>query len=330
MFFISFNFHNSNLRLINYSIRGIKGLCHLYGNKKSGVILLDDKKSLVIYDDARGRYIAKTLEEKGYETEVYPGNLSSDSDKEIKTKKEALFKRIPEYELIVLPLPMSRDGKTILSDKYSFELSGFAFALCKGQTVAGGMINEETEKLLEKKGVRVIDYYKSEALQIKNAATTAEAAVALGIEITKKALFDSKCLVIGMGRIGRILSNKLALLGADVTVTARKEKDIALAEVSGYKALYTSNAAKAAESADIIFNTVPSLILDSALLSRVKNTATVIDLASKPGGTDFDFASKIGIKTIHALALPGIYSPETAAKHIAETIIDLYGGIKTN
>lgn len=291
---------------------------------------MSNKKALVIYGDPRGRYIAKTLRKDGFETDVYPDDMTVNSDNEIKIKKEALFKKIPEYELMVLPLPMSRDGKTILNDKYSFEISRLALALCKGQTVAGGMINEETEKILEEKGVRVIDYYKSETLQIKNAATTAEAAVALAIESTKKALFDSKCLVIGMGRIGRILSNKLALLGADVTVTARKEKDIALACVSGFKTLHTSNAAEGVKSADIIFNTVPSMILDSTLLSSAKSTAAVIDLASKPGGTDFEFASKIGIKTIHALALPGIYSPETAAKHIAETIIDLYGGIKTN
>jgi dipicolinate synthase subunit A len=46
----------------------------------------------------------------------------------------------------------------------------------------------------------------------------------------------------------------------------------------------------------------------------------VIDLASKPGGVDFEYAQYKGIKTIHALSLPGKVAPVTTAMYM-ETVI---------
>ena len=51
--------------------------------------------------------------------------------------------------------------------------------------------------------------------------------------------------------------------------------------------------------------------------------ALVIDLASLPGGTDFDAAEALGIRAEHALALPGKCAPDTAGALIAQTVLTI-------
>lgn len=57
---------------------------------------------------------------------------------------------------------------------------------------------------------------------------------------------------------------------------------------------------------DICINTVPSLILNQSVLSRMTPKTLILDLASRPGGTDFKYAEKQGIKALLAPGLPGI------------------------
>jgi dipicolinate synthase subunit A len=46
----------------------------------------------------------------------------------------------------------------------------------------------------------------------------------------------------------------------------------------------------------------------------------IIDLASKPGGTDFRYAEKRGIKALLAPSLPGIVAPKTAGQILANAL----------
>ena len=84
----------------------------------------------------------------------------------------------------------------------------------------------------------------------------------------------------------------LKALGA--SVTERKCEDLAWIESRGYIPLHTNNIAEYIGSYDIIFNTVPSVILDRQILSFVSKDALIIDLSSKPGGEDF-YLNKIEI-----------------------------------
>ena len=103
---------------------------------------------------------------------------------------------------------------------------------------------------------------------------------------------------MGYGRIGKILSRMLHGLGANVWVEARKYADLAMIEGHGYEPLSLGELKNVVGEFDIIFNTVPSLILDEALLKRVHPDTLIIDLASKPGGVDFESAKLMGIKVI--------------------------------
>ena len=52
-------------------------------------------------------------------------------------------------------------------------------------------------------------YFENEEVKYKNAILTAEAAIAIAINDYKKSLRDSNCLIIGFGRIGKILADIL-------------------------------------------------------------------------------------------------------------------------
>jgi dipicolinate synthase subunit A len=68
---------------------------------------------------------------------------------------------------------------------------------------------------------------------------------------------------------------------------------------------------------------VPAVILDEEKLAKLGRDCLVIDLASKPGGVDFETAKNLGLKTIWALSLPGKVSPYSAGEIILDTVLNL-------
>jgi dipicolinate synthase subunit A len=138
-------------------------------------------------------------------------------------------------------------------------------------------------------------------------------------------LHDSACIILGFGRIGKILAKMLNGLGANVYVEARKYEDIAWIKSYGYKPVLLKDIDSIISKADAIFNTIPSIILDESKLKLINKDCLIIDLASKPGGVDFEKAKEIGVKAIWALSLPGKVAPITAAKFIKETVFNIIG-----
>ncbi|MEG2939200.1 MAG: dipicolinate synthase subunit DpsA, partial [Oscillospiraceae bacterium] len=49
----------------------------------------------------------------------------------------------------------------------------------------------------------------------------------------------------------------------------------------------------------------------------------VLDLASAPGGTDFEYAKRNGFDTELALSLPGRVAPKTAGGIIKDTVLNM-------
>ena len=80
---------------------------------------------------------------------------------------------------------------------------------------------------------------------------------------------------------------------------------------SRHKTLNTKNL-RTVKRFDIAFNTIPRLIFDRELLMNTDTNTLIIDLASLPGGVDFDTAEKLGIYAVRALSLPGKCAPKTS------------------
>lgn len=168
----------------------------------------------------------------------------------------------------------------------------------------------------------IYDYFAREEFEILNALPTAEGAVEVAMNRYEGTIAQSKCLVVGFGRIGKILARILAALNADVTVTARQESDFAYISALGYKSMHT-NRIKAVKQFDIVFNTVPAMIFDKELLMNTDRDTLIIDLASLPGGVDFEAAHRLKVDAVRALSLPGKCAPKRAGEIIKSTIFDI-------
>jgi len=60
-----------------------------------------------------------------------------------------------------------------------------------------------------------------------------------------------------------------------------------------------------------------------AELDVFNEKSIIIDLASRPGGVDFDYGKKTGKRIIWALSLPGKVAPVTAGRIIYNTVVTL-------
>ncbi len=225
-------------------------------------------------------------------------------------------------DCVVLPMPLSRE-RGILNAPLSREGCAVAdvFAVIEaGTLVCAGSVSDEAKQLAQAQGLRLVDYFEREELKIANAVPTAEGAIQIAMEEMPITLNGSRCLVVGCGRIGRLLAPLLRALGADVAVSARKPADLALIRAMGCRALVTGTLEYELQGFDAVFNTVPFLVLGKPQLRRIREDAVVIDLASRPGGVDFAYASELGLQVHWALSLPGKVAPLTSAKIIRDTI----------
>ena len=274
----------------------------------------------VIGGDLRQLTLAKMLSQEGYLVSVY--GFGKDSLSENYNAEKDIQKAVCA-DVIILPVPVTLDSKKLNAPFHeeTIALKELSDIIKKDSLVLGGRISKEVYDLFE--GYKIIDYYKREELMIKNAVPTAEGAIEIAMGETPVTISDSKCLVVGYGRIGKVLSRLLQGLGADVYVSARKYSDLAWADVWGYRAIHNDEIKDCIQKQDVIFNTVPALILDEDILKRINPDSVIIDLASKPGGVDFQKAKDLGLKVIWALSLPGKCAPITSGKIIKETITNI-------
>ena len=280
----------------------------------------------VIGGDLRQMAMAKALAEDGCRVTVYamdaytgdPGNVSFAG---------SLEEAIRGADITVLPLPVSRDGERLCCPltKETILLSGLFSALPENSLAAGGKITAEIRALAEKRNVRLVDYFAREDVAVSNAVPTAEGALALAMTEVPYTIRDSRCLVLGYGRIGKVLARTLAAVGAHVTVAARKPTDLAWIRTEGFSALPFSAITEETGnlSHDIVFNTVPAEILTASVIERFSKETLFLDLASAPGGIDLAYAKEHGYHVIWALSLPGKTAPVTAGRIIGESILEI-------
>jgi dipicolinate synthase subunit A len=140
-------------------------------------------------------------------------------------------------------------------------------------------------------------------------------------------LSNCKILIIGYGRIGKILAHKLYGLHTDIYISARRHEDFAWIEAFGHKSVSYDEIDGCLEDFDVIFNTVSALMLDQNRLEKIRSDAVIIDLSSNPGGVDFTAAKNLGKNVIWALSIPGKYAPGTAGKTLAKIIKIIMGDV---
>ena len=222
-------------------------------------------------------------------------------------------------EIVILPLPLCRGQGVLNCEEGPVPTLELFRRLRPGQRVLAGQVQPEQRQEALSCGVVLEDYFLQEELTVANAAATAEAAIQVAMERMDRSLLGMDCLVLGYGRIGKLLSHRLQGLGARVTATARKPEDLAWIRAYGLRELKTSELDGNLGGFGAIFNTIPSLILDETLLSQLPEDCLCVDLASRQG-IDLAAAERRGLPHVWARSLPGRLLPCTAAEVIRDAV----------
>ena len=284
------------------------------------------KNFAVIGGDLRIIELAKILANEGNIINVY----GLEQAEELKNNKNIIFcdklsKAINEdVEIVIGPIPLSSNGKQIntpFSDK-EISIRELMHHL-NAKVLIAGSISPEVYDMANDEYIEIIDIMKREELAVLNTIATAEGAIEIAISNTNKIIHGSKILILGFGRIGKVLAKKLVGLSAKVTCAARKDEDFAWIKAYGYRETNISTLKENLSEYDMIINTVPSQILTKERLEYVKDDCLLIDLASNPGGIDKKAVKDKNLKLIWALALPGKVAPVTTAEFIKETIYNI-------
>jgi len=184
-----------------------------------------------------------------------------------------------------------------------------------------GYARPELVILARRYDIRLVAYREWDSFATLNAVPSAEGAIAMAMEESDITIHGSVSMVLGFGRLGTVLAAMLRGLGAHTMVVARDVVDLSRARALGHRALDFGLLHAALPDADLVFNTVPALVLPQAQLERMRRDAVVIDVATAPGGTDFAAARRLGVKARLAPGLPGLVAPRTAGEIEGETVL---------
>ena len=207
----------------------------------------------ILGGDLRQRWLAEELRQCGFEVAVY-------QVPELENTFSSLQQTVKSAQALALPMPaLTKDG-WIRADPQPLPLIPVLESLRPGTFVFGGPFTSAAEALAQYP-VQLSDYTLSPALASGNAVPTAEGAIQLAMERLPITLSGSRCLVIGFGKIGKALSLRLRGLCAEVTVSARRPEDCALAEALGLQSDRTGVYFRGLRQYDCVFNTVPAPVL---------------------------------------------------------------------
>lgn len=227
------------------------------------------------------------------------------------------------YSAIVLPLPFSRNGVTVNAPLCDSPLSLDVIAeyAQPGGTVLSGGSSGALKELCDANRLRLLDYYDSEELTLKNALLTAEGAVCLLISSTDCALCDCSAVITGYGRIAGYLARLLREFRCRVTVTARSPAQRQAAMLDGFCALPTELTGLASQSAELVINTAPAQLLTEEQFAKLRPGTVFLELATRIESPEREWAQSAGVSYINGSGLPGRFSPKTAGEAIAHRII---------
>lgn len=190
-------------------------------------------------------------------------------------------------------------------------------------TLYSGITNDYLNTITKKTGRKLVLLFERNDVAIYNSIPTVEGTLMMAIQHTDFTIHGSNTCILGLGRVGMTVARSFSALGAKVKVGARKREHIARIEEMGLEAFYLKDLESEVRDTDICINTIPHQVVTASVISKMPSHTLIIDLASKPGGTDFRYAEKRGIKAILAPSLPGIVAPKTAGQILANVLSEL-------
>lgn len=241
----------------------------------------------IVGNDNRMNYVAECLFDYGYE--VYKNEFDKKYD-------VIVFEPVLSTEFYNIIPNITKDNTVVFAGKYDDNIIDMPFK------------------------VKIYDYLKFEDITAENAILTAKGIVNEAVH-NSAVIEESRCLVIGYGFCGKALSKELYTLRSNVDIMVRNktlQKEI-LDNDFGFVNL-NSIKYNTLNKYSYVFNTVPAKVVDRKMLDSFSKNVMIYDIASKPGGVDFDYCKEKNIYVVHSLGIPGRHYPSKAGYIIGNAI----------
>ncbi len=187
-----------------------------------------------------------------------------------------------------------------------------------GSILFCGRLDGEARALANSRDITLYSFLDNEKFQAINSRLTAEGALMILLEHTIKGLDDLNTLILGFGRTGAALARVLSKL--DVTFDICSNSSIRPAHAFARHILPLKEFDFTPY--DVIINTVPSPLVSDKEVMTIKKGALYIDLASH-SAINLDYARYLGVNADVYPALPAKCSPYSAAKAMADVILEV-------
>ncbi len=312
----------------------------VYRIQKEERVVSPNRRIGVLGGDRRQYYIAKLLQEEGIDVMLYAVEAAAQLAGTERPSHITLAKSLSDFmeytDLVIGPIPFSRDGSCIYaanneglmdSSICAGGLDTFCTLIRQDQIIAGGYIPEQVLWTAGESGAECFDFMKSEQVALENAVATAEGTIAEVICESDRNLCQSHCIVFGYGRCAKALAERLNGMKAYVTIAARNETQLQEARNKGYETIRLSTLKNknlqemnSIREADYLFNTIPAPVITREVLGLLNSDTFIIDIASKPGGTDFAACKHLGIHAKLSLGIPGRYAARTSAQILLRAV----------
>ena len=269
-----------------------------------------EKQTILLISDMRQVYLAEILTKRGQSVRC----LDLRNESTIKEQLQKLRTLLRDAGMLVLPIPVSkRIEPDVLNEILNKDVE-------KDTLVLGGCFLQEQKEILTARGIRYLDFMEDAIVTEENAVATAEGAIAWLISHSPYNIEGAKVIVTGYGYCGKAIAKKLASLGARVTVLARRSEVRKQAKQDGFYAVDFAFGPEEAMGTVMLVNTVPAPVVTKLLIRELPRDAYILDIASKPGGTDFECARESGIAADLVLSIPGQFSPKSSAYILARAM----------
>lgn len=231
-----------------------------------------------------------------------------------------------QMDAIILPVPgtnLEGHVETIFSNEKVVLTEEMLLKTPAYCTIYSGISNSYLNGITKKANRRLVLLFERDDVAIYNSIPTVEGTIMMAIQHTDFTIHGSRVAVLGLGRVGMSVARTFHALGAQVKVGARKSEHLARITEMALEPFHLNNLEAEVKDVDILINTIPTMIVNATVISKMPSHTLIIDLASKPGGTDFRYAEKRGVKALLAPGLPGIVAPKTAGQILANVLSQL-------
>ncbi len=276
----------------------------------------------VIGGDRRISCMASTLTKKGYRVICFNTTQHNESAPPPIQIATSLKEALESSPIIIAGIPFTKNDYLYCEESpEKIKLSELQRCLRKHQKIFAGVIPDSFRRTCEEREINCYDFMTDEPISLFNATATAEGAILEALLHKDTNLHMSNTLVLGYGRCGKALAEKLRGLSAQVTVCSSNENELALASTLGFNTLALSCLIPKINRFEYIFNTIPAQVLTKEALTAADHDALMIDIASNKTGADYSAAKTLGTRLLYCPGLPGKYAGQSCAERLVQYVL---------